>query len=196
MNLRNTSRKNSVYLTKEKSFHPTRHLKIKFYTIKQKQILASLSRIKKVNLLLYEKIYILSHNNKKAQVLNQFLEKLTKQILRNQETLRKINKVYKFLLRSSDKFRNEKIFAQTSRAHAQMLKIKRLKLNKQWKALKKKLKSIERKRFLQQQLPNFFLQIFSENLESNSDFTTEMKNSLGKDILFLNFLFSQIRKEV
>jgi hypothetical protein len=195
MNLRNTSRKKTVYLTKEKRFTPTHHLKIQFYTNKQKQILASLSRAKKINLSLYEKIYTLSQN-KETKVFDKFIENLTKQILVNQETFRKINKVYKFLLRSSEKFRNEKNLSTSSRVYAQILKIKRKKLNTKWKVLKKKIKSIARKKCLKKELPNFALDIFSKSFKSNSEFTIPMKNSLGKDIIFLNFIFSQILKEV
>lgn len=190
MGLRQTSLKKNVLSTDSNKFSPVQHIKLRFYTIKQKQILTALSRIKKINILLYEKIFILTQK-KKPKVFNKFLEDLTKQIYKNQTTIRKINKIYKFLLNSNKKLYNKK---NTSEAwsNAQVIEIKRKKLNRNWSVLKRNLRLLNRNFLVKPQLPKCLTKINYKNL----NFCFSTNNSLLKDILVLNSVLSKIQDKV
>ena len=127
MILRQNTRKNFQYSKKNKNFTPTRHLKIKFYTNKQKQILAQLAKIKKKNLILSIQFFELAHK-KKTKFLQKFIQNLEKEILKNRIQIQKISKIYNFLLgsiKNSDLKKRKRILKK----HIAIDRIHRQKLN-------------------------------------------------------------------
>lgn len=82
-------------------------MKFKFYTNKQKQILAQLCRIKKQNLLLNIKFLDLITKNKK-QSLQLIIQNLKKEIFKNRTQIQKLSLLYKFLINSLQKISKKK----------------------------------------------------------------------------------------
>src|SRR5690242_15225284 len=91
----------------KQKFHSLKHAEIKFYTSKQKQVLASLGRAKKINSFLYIKLFQLTQQ-KKSQVLRKLIENLQKKIKTNKIYTQKINKIYNFLLLANQNFDRKK----------------------------------------------------------------------------------------
>lgn len=95
MVVRQNTKKNCQYAKKNKNFLPTPHLKFKFYTTKQKQLLAQLAKIKKKNLVLSTQFVALVQQ-KKTKILQNLIQNLKKEIDKNQIEIQKISKLYNF----------------------------------------------------------------------------------------------------
>ena len=192
--LRQISKNTQIYLKKTQVFVPTQHLKLKFYTSKQKQLLSVLSRIKKTNFIFKAKLISLLQQ-KKLQNLQEITLHLEQKISKNKVKIRNIKKIYKFLLLSTQKLNLEKkhkihLKSVTKNAISQR-KIKFL-----WKLIEKKLNSFGRARFLKTKLPHFLLQ-FNENtfpLIHLYQWSFLKKELLLKKVLHLNFLTAQLAK--
>ena len=114
--MRQNSKKNFKYSQKNQSFFylktSAQHLKSKFYTNKQKQILTQKLRIKKITNTFLVKLFELSQQ-KKSHILQKVINNLKKKIYKNQLEMKKIDKIYAFLLRvnkSSYKKKKKHIF--------------------------------------------------------------------------------------
>ena len=160
-------------MQKKKIFTPKQHLKIKFYTSKQKQILATLARIKKINAILDIKLFELSLKQEQ-KIPKKIIANLRKKIIRNKIEIKKINAFYNFFLLSTKKVSVKK------KKHRYLKRIafdrlQRQKLNLFWKLLKKKFNSFGRAHFLKQQLPlllvNINKNIFKPTFQQNCSFS-------------------------
>ena len=195
INLRQTALKPLRSFPKHKNFSPVKHIKLKFYTNKQKQILVQKSRIKKLNIILYEKLFALSQN-KKSQFLYKFIDNLKKKIEKNKIAIQQINKIYEVLLllnkSSSVKKKDHKIFKKLIFNRLQQKKFSIL-----LKLFKTQFSSLNRTRFLKKHFPIFLLKVNKKLLSHRSGLNAGFfkKEFLLKKILQLNFLVAQMQNK-
>jgi len=176
--LRQNLKKKTKFLKKNKTFIPAPHLKFKFYTIKQKQLLSKKLRIQKINIILSARFFELSQQ-KESQILKKLIQGLKKKIVMNQAETKKINTVYEFLFHSNkNSFKKGKKQIFLKKLMFNRLKKQRLTLLQ--KIFKKEFTSLNQALFFKQKLPKFLLKI-------NKNFSFKNK-SLSKKILYLNFL--------
>ena len=183
------------YSKKNKNFAPKQHLKIKFYTNKQRQLLAQIARLKKKNTFLNQKLFYLLQQ-KKIQVFQEFIKNLSKKINNNQIHIQRTQKIYNFLVLLNIKTLNsyEKIFSKKSFKKSIFNRIQRKKLVLLWKLLKNKVKLFNQTSFLKKQLPTLLLEV-NKNIffrKKNINWRFSKKDSLLKNVLFFNFLVSQM----
>jgi len=136
--IRNITKIQSGYPKKTTSFQSAKYLKTKFYTNKQKQILAQIGRLKKKNKTVYLKLFKLLQY-KKSQILQKFIKKLIQICNKNKSTIQKMNKVYQFSL-SLNKHASKKTPPYKPYAHIAFRRLKHQKLILFSKLLKKKIK--------------------------------------------------------
>lgn len=191
--VRQNIRKTFPYSKKKKNFIPTRHLKLEFYTQKQKHLLAQLAKIKKKNLVLSMQFFALAQQ-KKTKVLQRVIENLKKEIFNNRIQLQKISQVYSFLLYSMKALSSKKKIKRKLKKHNAINSIERQKLKLFWKSFQKRSHSFFRLRFLRKALPGILLNPkkspFSSIHKQNVSFLK--KNTMLKQLLHLNFLVGQM----
>lgn len=175
----------------KQKFHSLKHAEIQFYTSKQKQVLASLGRAKKINSFLYIKLFQLTQQ-KKSQVLRKLIENLQKKIKTNKIYTQKINKIYNFLLLANQNFDRKKTQKNTYTIAVE--KIQQYKLKFVLKKLKNKTNSFQRTRILKNKLPTLLLKINENVFKKIHNYRWSfLKNEiLFKKFLNLNLFFGQV----
>ena len=192
--IRQISKNKISYLKKNKIFIPAEHLKIQFYTKKQKQLLAQKLKIHKKNSIFFTKLLELSQQ-KESQFLKKLIQNLKTRIIKNQEEIKKINTLYEILFRlnKTNLIKKKNIFFKKLMRN----RLQKNKLNILQKYWKKEFTSLNRTKFLKQRLPIFLLKIhqslFSSGLNAKTIFFN--KSFLSKKMLHLNFLSSQIQNK-
>ena len=184
-------KKKNCFLKKNQSFTPKQHLKFKLFTLKQKQILSQKRKIKKINTILYTKLFGLFHQ-KKSEVLLKVIQNLQQKIESNQRAIKKIEKLYTFLLFWNNDFSKKKkkdLFKNSTRK-----KFQRQKLNLLLKEFKPEFSSL--KRALNKNSNTIFQKktaLFLRNAMAHKPLLK--RKSFLKKICHLNFLITQMQKK-
>lgn len=190
--MREASKNKLKFLQKNKNFTPIQHIKLKFYTNKQKQILAQKLKIKKINTLLYAKLFELSQQSK-SQFLQKLIFNLKKKIDKNKNEIKKINKIYTlFLILNQKQDLNKK--SNYSFKKLIVTRVQRKKIIILLKLLKTQFHSLNRTRFLKRKLLTFLLKT-NKNLFPSTHAVFFKKELLLKNVLQLNFLMAQIHNQ-
>ena len=190
-NLRQTSSKNLKFSQKNKRFTPIQHIKVKFYTTKQKQILAQKLRIKKINTVFYAKLFELSQQ-KKSQLLKKLITNLQNKINKNKIEIEKINKIYAFLL-----LLNKKASVKKKDPKLILNRFQQKRFSILLKQIKTQFYSLNRIRFLKNKLPIDLLKINHELFphRSNGNERFLKKELLLTKLFQLNFLIAQLQNQ-
>ena len=185
--LRQNSKKKIKFLEKNQIFIPVKHLKIKFYTNKQKQILSQKLRIQKINTIWYQKLFLLSQQ-KNSHLLEKLIRNLKNKIFESQAQIQKINKIYAFLSGFTCKKKSKTMVFKK-------LILNRLRRKKTvilQKLITKEFRTWNRARFFKQKLPVFALKINHQLFSQNPTFKNEF---WFKNLLNLNFLVAKLQNK-
>jgi len=162
---RDISKIHKSYSKKTTTFISKKHLKTRFHTNKQKQVLAQISRLKKKNKIVYLKLFSLLQD-KKSHTLRKSIKKLIKICNKNKSDIQKMNKAYQFLL-FLNKQSQKKISAYKPSAHRTFTRLKQKKLIVFYELLKKKLNFFSITKTLMKKL--FFIGDFHSKLFINAN---------------------------